>query len=514
MERASETNGKRTTFTSAATLFILGFGLFMLCRRSDFLPYVPWMIILAPILILRLSRILPFWRSILLTALGFVLAFNIALWGVMDTGDPTLTLVVNLVRNTLIALLYTIPYWIDRAITPRLGAGFYRTLVFPAAVTALMFLSSLVPPLNGTQAKNVFATAPAPLIQIYALAGLWGFVFLWSWLAACLNHVWEHGFSKRVGVVTASALVIVFGGLSVWGGLRMMTVSEGATVRVAAVVMPTEEGGPASMVEVFEDRATSPYEPTIARITDMVEEAVANGAQIVALNEYAIVVSEADHERVRSDFQRIAAENAVWLAIPYAWVPETGRGANRHLLIDDAGTIRADHQKRYLVGMGDMGEAAVFERGPTNLQIVDSPYGRLSVAICKDMSFPRLALQAGQAGVDIMLTGSSDFPTGITLNDPYRAVENGFTLIRPTYDGITYAMDPYGRLLGQMNRGFGEAGIMYVDVPTEGVRTAYARFGDWLGWLSVGLVVVFALDGMLFGGRARRLHRYAESGGA
>ncbi|MBJ3763841.1 hypothetical protein ILP92_13875 [Maribius pontilimi] len=153
-----------------------------------------------------------------------------------------------------------------------------------------------------------------------------------------------------------------------------------------------------------------------------------------------------------------------------------------------------------------MGEAAVFERGPTILQIVDSPHGRLSVAICKDMSFPRLALQAGQAGVDIMLTGSSDFPTGITLNDPYRAVENGFTLIRPTYDGITYAMDPYERLLGQMNREFGEAGIMYLDVPTEGVRTAYGRFGDWLGWLSVALVGLFAAGAVVFGDRAPRPH--------
>lgn len=499
-----DTGRHAPTFATAAGLFVVGFGLFMLCRRSDFLPYVPAMIIVAPVLILRFSRILSFWRSILLTTLGFILAFNIALWGVFDMGDPTLSLVFNIVRSTMIALLYAIPYCIDRAVTPRLGDRLHTTLVFPAAVTALMFLSSVVPPLNGTQAKNVFATAPLPLIQIYAVAGLWGFVFLWSWVTACINHAWERGFAARPTIRVGLALVVVLGGLFVWGGLRMMTETEGPTVRVAAVVMPAEEGGPESMVEVFDNRVTSPYETTMARIAAMVAEAAESGAEIVALNEFAIVVTEAENDRARSEFSRIAADNGIWLAIPYAWVPETGKGENRHLLFDDQGTIQIDYQKRFLLGLGDMGETGVFEKGAEIIQTADTPYGRIAVSICRDMSFPRFALQAGRAGADIMLTGSHEFPKGITLNDPYRSVENGFTHIRPTYDGITYAMDPYGRILTQMNRGLGEAGIMYADVPTQGVRTLYARFGDWLGWGSVGLTVLFALAAVVLAlGRSR-----------
>ena len=483
-------------------LFVAGFGLFMLCRRSDFLPYIPAMIIVAPILILRFSRILPFWRSILLTTLGFVLAFNIALWGVFDMGDPVLSLVFNIVRSMIIALWYAIPYWIDRAVTPRLGKGSHRTLVFPAAVTALMFLSSLVPPIDGTQAKNVFATAPLPLIQIYSVAGLWGFVFLWSWLAACINHAWERRFAARPTMVMGLALALVFGGLYAWGSLRLMTRTEGPTVHVAAVVMPAEEGGPESMAQVFDDRMTSPYEPTMARMAALVREAAENGAKLAALSEFAIVVSEENHERARAEFSRIAAQNGIWLAVPYAWVPETGKGANRQILLDDTGAVRADYQKRFLLGIGDLGETAVFEKGAEVIQTVDSPYGRIALAICRDMSFPRFARQAGCAGADIMLTGSHEFPTGLTINDPHRSVENGFTHVRTTYDGISYAMDPYGRLLGRMDRSVGEAGIMYVDVPTQGVRTLYARFGDWLGWLSAALVAVFA-GAAVFAGRAR-----------
>jgi len=486
----------------AAGLFVAGFGLFMFCRRSDFLPMIPAMIIVAPVLILRFSRSLPLWRSIGLTTLGFVLAFNISLWGIFDMGDPVLSLVFNIVRSTMIALLYSIPYWIDRAVTPRLGDGLRTTLVFPAAVTALMFLSSIVPPLDGTQAKNVFATAPLPLLQIYALAGLWGFVFLWSWLAACINYAWERGFRRRPALVAGAALAVVFGGLFTYGEMRLLTAAKSPTVRVAAVVMPAEEGGPESMTQVFDERLTSPYEPTMARIRSMTAEAAKGGARIVAFNEFAIVVTAADNERARSAFSRIAAENHVWLAIPYAWVPETGKGANRHMLFDESGAIKADYQKRFLLGIGDMGETAVFKKGAEIIQTADSPYGRIAVSICRDMSFPRFGLQAGRAGADLMLTASHEFPKGITLNDPYRAVENGFTHIRPTYDGITYAMDPYGHVLGRMDRGIGEPGILYVDVPTKGVRTLYARFGDWLGWMSVALVVLTGLVAVLRG-RAR-----------
>ncbi|MBP0480894.1 hypothetical protein [Sagittula salina] len=134
---------------------------------------------------IRTSGLLPFWHSILLTTLEFVLAFDIALWEGSAMGDPVVNLMFNIVLSTMIALLYSIPYWSEGL--PRLGEVALRTLVFPAAVTALMFLSSIVPPLNGTQARTLFATAPAPLMQIWALAGLWGFVFLWSWLTACIT---------------------------------------------------------------------------------------------------------------------------------------------------------------------------------------------------------------------------------------------------------------------------------------------------------------------------------------
>jgi hypothetical protein len=64
----------------------------------------------------------------------------------------------------------------------------------------------------------------------------------------------------------------------------------------------------------------------------------------------------------------------VWVAIPYAWVPKTGKGANRHMLVDDTDAIKAGYQKRFLPGLGDMGETAVFEKGAQIIHTAGSPW--------------------------------------------------------------------------------------------------------------------------------------------
>jgi apolipoprotein N-acyltransferase len=482
---------------STAGLFFLGFGLFMFCRRSDFLPIIPATIIIAPIFILRFSRVLPTGRSMLFTFLGFALSINIALWGIFDLSQSVATLAFNLIRNTLIALLYALPYFFDRAVTPRLGNRFVGTLVFPVAATAVMFLASLEGPLDGTQAKNVFGTAPLSILQLYALTGLWGFVFLWSWVAALVNYAWDRGFERRAALLASLVIVVAVGGVAAYGGLRMATRPDVPTARIASAILPDDGGlqgmsGVSSMEQVYTKRLTKPYEATVAHIESMAAKAAAAGARVVAFQEYAMIVADTDIGRLKADLARIARENGVWLSLPYAWLPKTGKGGNMHLLIDDTGTIRIEYQKRYLVGFADFAEAGAFKHGAEVIQTVDSPFGRIAVSVCKDMSFPPYARQAGRAGAHIMLTGAHEFPRGLRVNDAFRSIENGFTHVRTTYDGISYAVDPYGRVLARMDNVEESGGLMYADVPTQGAATLYARFGDWLSWLSIAALLGFA----------------------
>ncbi|CAI5505165.1 unnamed protein product [Closterium sp. Naga37s-1] len=88
--------------------------------------------------------------------------------------------------------------------------------------------------------------------------------------------------------------------------------------------------------------------------------------------------------------------------------------------------------------------------GSGTLPVVDTPLGRLSVAICFDLQFPALISQAGRQGVDILLQPSWTWGAigHVTLQtDAVRAAENGLTLLRCSSIGVSGVVSPYYRTL-------------------------------------------------------------------
>jgi apolipoprotein N-acyltransferase len=103
--------------------------------------------------------------------------------------------------------------------------------------------------------------------------------------------------------------------------------------------------------------------------------------------------------------------------------------------------------------------------------------------------------QAGRAGADILLVPSSDWRSISAWHAqqaPFRAVENGVALVRPTRLGISLATDAQGRLLGHKADYFVAAEqTLVVAVPTQGTGTWYARIGDAVAWAgALGLLVL------------------------
>jgi apolipoprotein N-acyltransferase len=67
-------------------------------------------------------------------------------------------------------------------------------------------------------------------------------------------------------------------------------------------------------------------------------------------------------------------------------------------------------------------------------------------------------------------------------------------LLRPAQHGITVAVDYNGNVLNQMNFADPGDGILYAELPTQGIHTLYTQIGDVLGWICVvgllGLIVL------------------------
>jgi len=467
----------------------LGFGIFIFTRMSKLVPTIPVAILIAPIFILRFIRTQPARRGILLTLLGFLVTINIGLWGIFDMGGEISSLIFNLIRSTLLAILYFLPFMADRLIYPKFKErGAVATLTFPVITTALFFFLTIEGPFEGSYQMGKFIYGPTILKQYISLFGLPGAVFMTSWFASIINYAWENDFnwtkSKKLAL-TYGALVLA---VVVFGAVKMSSLvgPESETVKIASVVFIPEDGQAVDMQEIYDQKTPHPFDERMSDIAERTKIAASTGAKFVSFPEYSILIDEENRDRLITKSQEIAKDNNVHFAITYAYFVQEGKGENILLFIDDKGNILLDYAKKYLVGIGDIGETAVFKKGPEIIQSVDTPYGRIGLSICRDIDMAKYLVQAGRQNVDIMISPAYEWPTSLVINLGYmRAIENGFSLVRPTYNGISFASDFNGNVLATMEFDPAESGIMYADVPTKGVRTLYPHIGDIFGWLCV-----------------------------
>jgi apolipoprotein N-acyltransferase len=477
--------------------FVLGFGIFVFTRMSKLVPTIPVAILIAPIFILRFNRTQPVRRGNLLTLLGFLLSLNIGLGWLYES-----YWVANLVKITLLALLFYLPFVIDRRLHERFKkneiSSALTTLVFPIAVTAIHFLSSLEGPFEGAIQIGKFVYGPVVLKQLLSLFGISGFMFVSSWFASIINYAWENNFdwgkSKKTAITFTAIALAIFA----FGVIKVSSSNpEQNTVKTAAILLQPE-GEYRPMEAMADIKEVSPFEETISKINDLTATATSNGAKIVTFQEFSMMVNEEDEGKARAEYQRIAKENDVYLSMTYATYAKEGKGRNMHLLIDNNGEIQLDYQKRYLPGIEEigLGEVVYFIKGPEILQWVDTPYGRIAVSTCRDLEMPTFMIQAGKADVDIMLSSAWMTERDYYIHSSYmRTIEYGFSLVRPSQNGITLAADYNGNILNQMRFDDPGDGIMYADIPTQGVNTLYTQIADILGWICViGLLGLIPLS--------------------
>ena len=215
----------------------------------------------------------------------------------------------------------------------------------------------------------------------------------------------------------------------------------------------------------------------------LIELAVAQGAQLVALPEYFPIIGASDIDRVRAreDFgqgpiQHWLAETAqrhgIWIfagSIPLtAANPDKMR--NTCLVFNPQGECVQRYDKIHLFGFRkgeeSYDEASFIEAG-NQLAAVDTPFGRVALSICYDLRFPELYRAIGTVDLILMPAAFTD-TTGrahweILLRA--RAIENQCYLLavgqggrhengRQTH-GNSMIIDPWGEVLDRKMKGPG-----------------------------------------------------------
>ena len=460
----------------------------------------PLAALLAPVFLLRFLRTRKVGMGYLLICLALVAANIIAWWNLM----PTLTTPARIIFGLVVGLLYSPAFLLDRVLVGRFR-GFAATLVFPLAYTAIEFLTIWPNPMStyGSLAYSQFSSLH--LTQVMSITGMWGVTFLVSWLASTVNWMWEEGMAwqriRRGVAVFAGVMLVVLA----YGAIRLTYFfPESGTVRIHGIVetdytrymwdtelAPLSESDP----EAFRELMTPVYERYLQAT---VREAQA-GAQIVVWPEVAAEGYREDLDQVIMRARDIARLEGIYLAVGLNVIgPDSGlEGENRLVLIDPRGQILVDYLKYGCTALN------LFS---VEIPTVETPYGTLGAVICCDLDYPYVIRQASRQGVDILLVPSFE-PTAANLvahsqMAPFRAIENGVSIFRPTSQGISLAIDPYGRILGSMNAKRVDERVFVVQLPNHRVATVYSVVGDLFGWMTVAGFAIVAGWGIVRGRKA------------
>jgi apolipoprotein N-acyltransferase len=130
-----------------------------------------------------------------------------------------------------------------------------------------------------------------------------------------------------------------------------------------------------------------------------------------------------------------------------------------------------------------------FGRGES-LPVYGSPGARFGVLICYESAFEDLPRSYRRLGADFLVNITNDAWFGRT-SAPYqhesmlrmRAIEARMGVARAANSGISEFVDPFGRAHHATR--LGTEAILADSVRTSDVTTVYARWGDWVGLISV-----------------------------
>jgi apolipoprotein N-acyltransferase len=129
---------------------------------------------------------------------------------------------------------------------------------------------------------------------------------------------------------------------------------------------------------------------------------------------------------------------------------------------------------------------------------LDTGKYKIGTAICFESTFPYILRKQSRSGAELLCVITDDEWFGRTsaaeqhmAHSAFRAVENSRYLVRAAATGISCIIDPNGRILTQSSL-FTSSIINHI-VLELGNLTFYTIYGDWLVYVSIALVAIFAV---------------------
>lgn len=467
-------------------LMILGMGLFLLSNGKWIVPIFTW---IAPVFLIMAFRTFKRWHGRLLFFMLIFILRSIQFKGMIPASGIMYHMII-LSGSIFIVLPYMTDRWLSKKID-----GFAATLIFPIVSVIAEYFVSVSTGYAGSWGSLAHTQDNLALLQFTSITGMWGLTFIIAWFGSVINYFWATRFEikelKRSAILFCSIILLIF----ISGEIRYRFFpSNDNTVRIASIIHNESLADSTNFTQdikrlsAFRNQTSQTQE----KLFSLSLKAADAGAKIVFLHEASLLVLKDDEKELVERGCKLARDKNIYFGVSLFVMPTDfpkTKGEAKIVWIDPNGNIIWDFNKAYPV----FSEPIV--GGEKKIKTFDTPYGRIASVICFDMDFPTFINQAGKKDVDIMLVPANDWKE-IT---PYhsnmsklRAIENGFSMVRGTGQGLSLAVDYNGKILNQLNYYQTEENIMISDIPIKGVKTIYAKMGDWFVWACIiGLLFIF-----------------------
>lgn len=247
------------------------------------------------------------------------------------------------------------------------------------------------------------------------------------------------------------------------------------------------------------------------RYISMTEDAAKNGAKIILLPESAFPQIFHEGGSIHKNLSRISTEYSVTIVSGVRYY-NNGDEWNSCVAILPDGTLTERYDKRHLVPFGEfipfadtLGKLIPFvaEFNETSSEFIEgneaillgTEYGKITPLVCFDSIFTDFAYEGVANGAELIAVVTNDSwfndSNGIYTHlrhSQIRAIENRRYVMRAANTGVSAFIDEKGKILEQSEPL--TVDIVYLSVNPISSRPFYHIFGDFVLYLSFGLIVI------------------------
>ncbi len=360
--------------------------------------------------------------------------------------------------------------------------SWWTVLVYPVLCVAVDSLAAALLP-DGNWGSLAYSQGDClPILQIASLFGVSGLLFLVTLVPSTLAAAVAYGRKPRRGWLAYALTALLLAASLIYGYARLRQPVTGAPTTFGMVSIDNPIGPRAS--KVYASNIRSGYD-------SLVQSLAAQGAQIVVLPEKIAVLPPDKVPEWQQHFSALARQNRVWLEVGIG-IDDGRSPTNWAWLFTPQGSLASSYEKHHMAPP-ERRQHYISGDDYNVYPINGQTYG---LAICKDMHFAAFGREYGLRHAAVMLVPAWDFAyldgwleARTTV---FRGVENGYTIVRASREGLLTLSDPYGRVLAEAPSSELPGRSLLAKVTVSGpLQTLYTRIGNLIGWICVAAAAVF-----------------------